>query len=115
MKGIKLMGKKIYAANISFKATEDEIRDLFSPFGKVESINIITEARTGRPKGFCFIELASEEDAKKAIESLNGSIFMERTLTVAEARPQQPREKRDFDSGGDGFRGNGRGPGRGRR
>jgi RNA recognition motif-containing protein len=106
------MGSKVYVGNISFKATEDDIRELFSKVGEVESVKIITDAHTGQPKGFGFIEMSSEEDAKKAISTLNGQSFMERVLSVAEARPQQPREKRGF--GGGGF-GGGRGTGRGRR
>lgn len=119
------MGKKVYAGNISFRATEEDIRELFSGAGEVESINMITDAHTGQPKGFCFIEMASDEDANKAIESLNGAMFMERTLTVSEARPQKPRENRGGPGGGrgfggpgggrGGFGGGGRGPGRGRR
>lgn len=95
------MGKKIYVGNISFKATQDDIRALFAQAGEVESVNLITDAHTGQPKGFGFVEMVTEEDAKKAIESLNGTMFMERTLAVAEAKPQAPRESR----GGFGARG----------
>lgn len=90
------MEKKIYVGNISFKATEDDVRELFLQVGEVESVKIITDAHTGQPKGFGFIEMSSEEDAKRAISELNGKTFMERTLSVAEARPQQPRERRGF-------------------
>jgi len=107
------MGSKVYVGNISFKASEDDIRELFSKVGEVESVKIITDAHTGQPKGFGFVEMSSEEDAKKAISTLNGQPFMERMLSVAEARPQQPREKRGFERSG-GF-GGGRGAGRGRR
>jgi RNA recognition motif-containing protein len=102
------MEKKIYVGNISFKANEDDIRELFSKSGEVESVKIITDLYTGHPKGFGFVEMATSEDAKKAIEALNGTMFMERILSVNEARPQQPRERRG--SGGDkkGF-GQGRG------
>ncbi len=108
------MSKKIYVANIAFKATEGDIRELFAKFGEVESVKIITDAHTGRPKGFGFVEMTSEADAKKAIDGLNGSLFMERSLSVAEAKPQQPREQRfgGFDrkrGGGGGFGGGGRG------
>ncbi|NWF51985.1 MAG: RNA-binding protein [Nitrospirae bacterium] len=102
------MEKKIYVGNISFKATEDDIRDLFSQVGEVESVKIITDAHTGQPKGFGFIEMSSKEDATKAISALNGKIFMERTLSVAEARPQQSRDRRSFTdrkSGGFGNKG----------
>lgn len=109
------MGKKIYVGNISFKATEADLRELFSKHGEVESVNLITDPHTGRTKGFGFVEMSSEENAQKAIASLNGFIFMERTLSVAEAKPQQPRERRGgFEKRRGGF-GGGRGPGRGRR
>jgi cold-inducible RNA-binding protein len=108
------MEKKLYVGNISFKATEEEIRELFSKVGEVESVKIITDMHTGNPKGFGFVEMATSEDANKAIEALNGTMFMERILAVNEARPKQPREKRSFGSGRGGFeRGRG-GPGKSR-
>lgn len=99
------MEKKIYVGNISFKATEADIRELFSKSGEVESVKLITDAHTGYPKGFGFVEMATSEDARRAIEALNGTLFMDRTLTVNEARPQQPREKRGFGSSKGGFGG----------
>jgi cold-inducible RNA-binding protein len=108
------MEKKLYVGNISFKATEEELRELFSKVGEVESVKIITDMHTGNPKGFGFVEMATSEDASKAIESLNGTMFMDRILAVNEARPKQPRQKRGFGSGRGGFeRGRG-GPGKGR-
>jgi RNA recognition motif-containing protein len=107
------MGKKLYVGSIPFSATEESLRELFSGIGEVESVKIITDADTGRSKGFGFIEMSSAEDAKKAIEQLNGTKFMERSLTVNEARPQQPREGRGFGGGRGGF-GQGRGSGYGR-
>lgn len=111
------MEKKLYVGNISFKATEEDIRELFSRSGEVETVKIITDAHTGNPKGFGFVEMANQEDAKKAIDDLNGTTFMERSITVAEAKPQQPREKRGgFGGGGRGGYGGGRGgQGSGRR
>lgn len=85
------MGKKIYVANIPFSATEQEVRDLFSDYGEVVSVKIINDKFTGQSKGFGFVEMGSENDAKKTISELNGKPFMGKTLTVAEARPQQPR------------------------
>ena len=109
------MGKKLYVGSISFNATEESLRDLFTSIGEVESVKIITDADTGRSKGFGFIEMASAEDAKKAIDQLNGTKFMERALMVNEARPQQPREGRGFGGGRGGFGGGGgRGSGYGR-
>ncbi len=102
------MAQKIYVANISFDASEDSIRELFEPFGAVVSVAIITDKFTGKSKGFGFVEMESAESAQKAIAELNGTQFMERTLTVAEAKPQQPREKRGFGGGRGGF-GGGRG------
>jgi RNA recognition motif-containing protein len=107
------MGKKLYVGSISFNATEESLQDLFSSIGEVESVKIITDRDTGRSKGFGFIEMSSEEDAKKAIEQLNGTKFMERDLIVNEARPQQPRERRGFGGGSGGF-GQGRGSGYGK-
>jgi cold-inducible RNA-binding protein len=99
------MEKKIYVGNISFKASEEDLKELFSQSGEVESVKIITDRHTGNPKGFAFVEMATEEDARKAIEALNGATFMERTLSVAEAKPQQPRERRSFGGPGGGGRG----------
>lgn len=118
------MSKKLYVGNISFKATSENIKELFSTIGEVESVNIITDSHSGQPKGFGFVEMTTEEDAQKAIASLNGSSFMERTLSVAEARPQQARERRGGFGGGNrrggsgggfGKSGSGGGYGRGRR
>src|SRR4030043_2105730 len=85
------MGKKVYVANISFNATEQDVRDLFSDYGEVVSVKIITDKFTGQSKGFGFVEMESESDAQKTISELNGKPFMGKTLTLAEARPQQPR------------------------
>ena len=109
------MGKKLYVGSIAFNATEESLRDLFTSIGEVASVKIITDADTGRSKGFGFIEMSSAEDAKKAIDQLNGTKFMERALIVNEARPQQPREGRGFGGGRGGFGGGGgRGSGYGR-
>ncbi len=99
------MGKKLYVGNISFKVTEDDINDLFSKIGEVVSVNLIKDGHTGQPKGFGFVEMASEEDAKKAIDALNGKPYMDRALTVNEAKPPQPREKRGFGGGARSGRG----------
>ena len=89
------MGKRIYVTNIS-NATEQDIRDLFSDYGEVISVKI------KRTKGFGFIEMGSENDAKKAISGLNGKTFMGKPLTVAEAIPQQPRADFHGEKGGFG-------------
>ena len=101
------MAKKIYVGNLQFAATDDDLQKLFSTFGEIESVKIITDAATGRSKGFGFIAMSSEAAAQKAISALHSTAFMDRTITVSEARPQKSRQKRGF--------GNNMGPGRGRR
>lgn len=85
------MAKKLFVGNLSFQADEESMRELFSGIGEVLSVKIITDAGTGRPRGFGFVEMASEEDAQRAVESLNGSVFMDRQLSVSEAREQRPK------------------------
>jgi cold-inducible RNA-binding protein len=98
------MAKKLYVGNLSYNISEEELRNVFTPMGEVQSCKIITDAATGRSKGFGFIEMMNDEDADKAIASLNGTTVMDRALNVSEARPQTER------SGGRGGRpGGGRG------
>jgi len=97
--------KKIYVANIPYSATEQDIKDLFSEYGEVVSAKLITDKFTGQSKGFGFVEMGSESDAKKTILELNGKTFMGKTLTLAEARPQQPRT--GFQGGRGGYGGGG--------
>jgi len=101
------MAKKLYVGNLSYQMTEDGLRDLFTPIGEVLSAKIITDAATGRSKGFGFVEMASDEDATKAIADLNGTSVMDRSINVSEARPQTERGggggrggQRGFDRGG---------------
>lgn len=110
------MSSNIYVGNISFSVTDDELRELFEKHGEVESLKIITDAMTGKPRGFGFVEMTSEEDAMKAIKALNGAEFKGRALNVSVARPPQKRERR-YGKGGFGRRQAGFGgrPGRGRR
>ena len=94
------MGNKLYVGNIPFKATEADIRALFAECGEVSSMNLVTDTRTGKPKGLAFVVMASEGEARKAIEALNGTLLLGRPLSVSEANTQQPRERRDLDTGG---------------
>ena len=96
------MAKKLYIGNMSYDTTEDTLRDLFAGVGEVESVNIITDRRSGRPRGFGFVEMATEEEAQAAISQLNGATLDDRQISVAEARPQRPRSDR---GGGGGRRG----------
>src|SRR5689334_6310756 len=102
------MGNRLYVGNISFKATEENVRALFAEIGEVVSMNLITDARTGKTKGFAFVEMASEGEARKAIEALNGTLLLDRPLSVTEANTQQPRERRDVEAGSFGKRAEGR-------
>jgi RNA recognition motif-containing protein len=77
----------IYVANINFRAKEDDLRNLFSQFGEVSSVRIITDRNTGRSRGFGFVEMPNDGEAQTAISNLNGADFNERNLVVNEARP----------------------------
>ncbi len=94
------MGCRLYIGNIPFKAAEENIRDIFAQAGQVSSIDLVTDARTGKPKGFAFVVMASEEEAQRAIETLNGTELLGRPLSVSEANTQQPRERRDLEADG---------------
>ncbi len=99
------MSTRLYVGNISFKATEDDVKNLFSQMGEVASVRLIKDEATGRLRGFGFVEMATKEDAQKAISSLNGTTFMERSIVVNEAKPQERREGRPRERGGFGARG----------
>ncbi len=83
----------IYVGNLPYKATEEELKDMFGSFGDVSSVRIITDHESGRSKGFAFVEMANDEQAKAAIEELNGVEFIGRPITVNEARPKQERPR----------------------
>ena len=83
------MSKKIYVGNLPFSATEDELRELFSQYGDVESVSLITDRDTGRPRGFGFVEMSSGAD--EAIQALHQSSMGGRSLNVNEARPREDR------------------------
>jgi len=102
------MSTRLYVGNISFKVTEDDVRDLFSQAGEVVSVKLIKDAATGRLRGFGFVEMASKEDAQKAISMFNGKDFMDRNIVVNEAKPQERRE-RTYGRERSGFGGGGRG------
>ena len=93
------MPKKMFVGNLSFQTTESDIREAFERFGAVESVAIITDRDTGRSKGFGFVEM-SEEDANKAIASLNGADLDGRKLTVNEAKPMVKRDSGGSRGGG---------------
>ena len=94
----------IYVGNLSFDTTESAIHDLFSTHGEVERVNVITDRDTGRPRGFCFVEMRDENAGREAIEALNGTEVGGRTLTVNEAKPRAPRGGGGGGGGGGGRR-----------
>lgn len=94
------MGSKLYVGGLPYAATETELTTLFASHGTVESVRVITDKFTGQSRGFGFVEMATPEEAHKAISALNGTQMDGRALTVNEAKPQESR------SGGGGGRGN---------
>ena len=99
------MAKKLYVGNLSYNTHEEDIREAFSKIGEVLSATLIVDPTNGRSKGFGFVEMASDEDADKAITSMNGTSFMERTITVNEAKPKTDRGRSGSGGGGRGGRG----------
>ncbi len=95
-------GSKLYVGGLPYQVTEDQLREIFSAHGTVESATVITDRMTSRSKGFGFVEMSSQEEAQAAIDTLNGTDLEGRKLTVNEAKPRQPR------SGGGGGGGYGR-------
>lgn len=92
------MAKKLYVGGIAYATSEDALRNHFAQAGTVTSASIIMDKMTNRSKGFGFVEMATDEDAQKAIDMFNGKELEGRRLTVNEARPMQPRAPR---GGGD--------------
>ena len=106
------MGTKLFVGNLSFDATENDLQDLFTQAGQVTSVNVMQDRATGKPRGFGFVEMANEEDTKKAITMFHGKDFKGRALTVNEARPREERAPRSGGGGG-GYGGGGGGGSRG--
>jgi RNA recognition motif-containing protein len=94
------MGSKIYVGGLPYSATESQLQALFSPHGTVESTRVVTDKYTGQSRGFGFVEMSTAQEAKAAITALNATQLDGRTLTVNEAKPQEPRS-----NGGRGGRG----------
>ncbi len=91
----------IYVGNLNYKVGEQDLNELFSAYGDVQSVSLISDKFTGRSKGFAFVEM-DDADGNQAIEQLHDTEFMDRTLVVNEARPREPRQ-----GGGGGNRGGG--------
>jgi RNA recognition motif-containing protein len=106
------MGRKIFVGNLAFSVGEAELRQLFEQKGAVEAVTVMRDTDTGRSRGFAFVEMATDEDAQKAIAELNEQPMEGRNLTVNEAKPK-PERRGGFGSGGRGRGGFGGGGGRG--
>ena len=97
------MGRRLYVGNLPYSTTEDQLTELFSRAGKVDSVRVMRDMATGRARGFAFVEMASDDDAQKAISELHEHQMDGRALVVNEARPKP--------EGGFGGAGGGRGRG----
>ena len=98
---------RLYVGSLSYQTTEQDLADLFGQFGQVVSATVITDRDTGRSKGFGFVEMSNDEEARRAIDQLNGSMLGNRSIIVNEARE---RREQGYGGGGRSQGGRGRGP-----
>ena len=98
------MGRKLYVGNLPYTASEQDLQDLFSQAGAVDSVNVMRDMATGRARGFAFVEMGSDADAQKAIDQFNNTDFGGRNLTVNEARPKASTGGGGGSGGGGGRR-----------
>ncbi len=109
------MNTKLFVGNLSFNTTENDLHDAFAAHGTVVEANLMVDRMSGRPRGFGFVTMSTEEEAQKAISAMNGASLDGRALTVNIARPKEERPpggggrpRRDFGGGGGGGGGGGR-------
>ncbi len=102
------MAKKLYVGGLPYSTTDEELKAAFAQAGEVESANVIIDKMTGRSRGFGFVSMPNDDEAMKAIDSMNGADIGGRSITVNEAKPLAERPPRR-DGGGGGFRGGNRG------
>jgi len=105
------MGRKLYVGNLPYSATEQSLREAFAPSGTVDTVSLITDRDTGQSKGFAFVEMASDSEAQKATQAMNGQMLDGRQIKVNEAKPRENRGG-GGGGGGGGFGGGGGGYGR---
>lgn len=103
----------MYVGNLSYDATDSDIRELFEAHGTVSDVFIVKDRESGRPRGFAFVSMGSPEEMNAAIEGLNGEEFLGRALTINEARPREERPQGGGGGGGRGGFNRGGGGGRG--
>src|SRR2546422_11757969 len=99
------MNTKLFVGNLSFNTTENDLQDTFAAHGTVTEANLMMDRTSGRPRGFAFVTMSTPEEAKKAIDALNGALLDGRNLTVNEARPKEERASAGARGGGGGGRG----------
>ncbi|MBI3875906.1 MAG: RNA-binding protein [Verrucomicrobia bacterium] len=106
------MSNKLFVGNLSFNTTENDLRDAFAAHGTVSETNLMMDRTTGRPRGFGFVTMSSQEEAQKAIEAMNGKEMDGRALTVNVARPREERSggggRREYGGGSGGYGGGSR-------
>ena len=95
------MANKLFVGSLAYGATDDDLSAFFAAAGTVVSAKVIMDRETNRSKGFGFVEMSTDEEAKAAIDQLNGKDLSGRAIAISEARPQAPRENRSFGGGGD--------------
>ena len=101
------MSNKLFVGSLSYSVNDDQLKDAFAAAGNVASAKVIVDRETGRSKGFGFVEMGSDDEAKAAVEMLNGKELDGRAMAVSEARPREDRPSRPQNNGGGGgFRGN---------
>jgi RNA recognition motif-containing protein len=88
------MAAKVYVGNLSYGTAADALESMFAEFGEVESVNVITDRYTGRPKGFAFVEMTTQEEAQAAIAALNGKMVDDREIRVELAKPRAEGDRR---------------------
>lgn len=96
------MATKLFVGSLAYSATDDDLQAAFAAVGNVVSAKVIMDRETGRSKGFGFVEMSTDDEAKAAIDQVNGKEIAGRAVTVSEARPQAPREPRSFGGGNNG-------------
>lgn len=95
------MANKLFVGSLAFTATDDDLAQFFAQAGNVVSAKVIMDRDTNRSKGFGFVEMSSDDEAKKAVETLDGKELNGRAINVSEARPREERPRRDFGGRGD--------------
>lgn len=97
------MASKLFIGSLAWTTTDDSLRDFFATVGTVVSASVIMDRETNRSKGFGFVEMSSDEEAKKAVDELNGKELDGRAIVVSEARPREERPRGDFGGGGNRY------------